>query len=72
MITNCNHLRFLRFCELEHEVFGKAIPVPFDRLIEDACRNTIECRQVGIQQDPLTADGENSSLHVYRRSQGTA
>ena len=69
VITNCDHLRFLRFRELEHEVLGKAIPVPFHRLIEDASRNTIERCQVGIQQDPLTADGEDSSLHVYRRGQ---
>lgn len=34
VITICDHLRFLRFRQAEHEVFGKAFPVPFHRLVE--------------------------------------
>jgi len=67
VITNCDHLRFLCFRKSGHEVFGKPIRVPLHLLIEDACRYAVQSRQVGIQQDPLTAYWENDAFDSQRR-----
>lgn len=38
VITVCDHLCLLRYGQAEHEIFGKAFPVPFHRLAPDSER----------------------------------
>jgi hypothetical protein len=45
--------------QLKHEVFRETVEVAPDSLIEIAGGDPIECRQIGIKQDALAAQGKN-------------
>jgi hypothetical protein len=50
--------------QLEHEVLRETVEVASNGLVEVAGGNPIECRQIGIKQDALTAQGENQLAQV--------
>ena len=48
--------------KLEHEIFRETITIPLDCLIEPEGWNPVYPRQLGIQDHPLSANGENQRL----------
>jgi hypothetical protein len=50
--------------QLEHEVLGETVEVAPNGLVEVAGGNPIECRQIGIKQNALAAQGENQMAQV--------
>ena len=70
MITFCDNLRFFLICQLKHEVGRKSLLVSLDGLIESACLDAIQFRQIGIDHDFLTAYKENPSENGLNRDNG--
>jgi hypothetical protein len=50
--------------QLKHEVLRETVEVASNGLVEVACGNSIERRQIGIKQDALTAQGKNKMAQV--------
>jgi hypothetical protein len=70
VVTICDHLGFLGFGELEHEIRRKTAKVSLDLLVEPLGRDTIDRRKIRIQHDPFSAEQEDSTLDALGRNQG--
>ena len=59
MVAICDHIILLSLRELKPEMFGKALQVTFDLLIQALGGNAVEIGKVGIEQHFLPADEQN-------------
>jgi len=53
-------------CKPEYKVPGKAIGVPFDRLVQCLGRYAIYCCKIAIQNHPLAANRTNDLFNPQR------
>jgi hypothetical protein len=47
--------------EAEHEIFGEALGVALDLLVQTLGRDAVEGGEIGIEDDPLATQDENHS-----------
>ena len=66
MVTACDHRNpSLLGRELEHEVRGKTLQVPFHHLVQHLDIHLIQQRQVLIQQNPVLAQNKDRALDTF-------
>ena len=58
----------LFLCQLKHEIGRKTFTIAKDCTIQGLGFNTVEDSQIGIQQDPVPAQGKNGSLDAFNRN----
>jgi hypothetical protein len=66
VVTICDHLLLFVVRQLKNKICRKAVFVAFDCLVQGLCRDTIDCCQVGIEKDLLSANGENQRFEESR------
>ena len=62
MVAFCDHLSFLFFGHLEHEIFRESILVSLDLLIQSSCWNTEIVSEISINNYFFTSDKQNTIL----------
>lgn len=62
MVTSCDHLFTLRRGQWEAEVQREALGVALDGLIQGLGRHGVDVGEIRIDEDRLTANGENAAL----------
>lgn len=60
MVTVCGHLQLLCFSQDEKEFVGKPIPIAPDRLIQSLRSDTVQGRQIRVDDDTVTPHDENA------------
>lgn len=70
VVTVCDYLQFLLTGETEGKVFGEAVCVAFDGLVERFCGHSIKLGQIRIEDHSLTANGQDDRLDGFRRLHG--
>lgn len=55
----------LPFSEFEHEIGGKTLRISFDLLLQSLCLSTIELSQVGIDDNPLPSNSDDTALKLW-------
>jgi hypothetical protein len=70
VVAICDHLGFLWFAQLKHEVRRKTVGVPFDLLIEPFRGHTVEFGLVRIQDDLLASNQQNPVLNLLHGNDG--
>jgi hypothetical protein len=53
----------------EHEICRKPAGIPLDGLVQGFGRRSIEFCQIGVQNDPLAPDEEDSGLNLLHEKQ---
>jgi hypothetical protein len=56
VVAFCDHLGFLGRAYSEHEIRRKAFHIALDLFVQPFCGNTIEFREIRIDNDLLSAD----------------
>ena len=52
--------------QLEHEVFGKPVPIAPSLLVEPLDGDLVESGKVGVEHDPVPAKQQNQALHALQ------
>jgi len=63
-VTICDHLALFSDGQLEPEIAGEAIGVPFDRLVKGLGRGAVQFRQIGVEDYLLSSDQQNPRLDL--------
>lgn len=70
VVTVCDYLQFLLAGQAEGKIFGKAVCVAFDGLIERLRRHSIKLSQVRIEDHSLPTNGQDDRLNGFGRLHG--
>jgi hypothetical protein len=55
---------------LEHEIRGKALPVPFNCLVQNAGLDLVKCGEIGIEKHFVTANYKDEAFDERLRVEG--
>jgi hypothetical protein len=59
VVAICDHLLLFPRGKLKNKILRKSCEIPFHLLIQAFRRHIVNYGEIGIQQSPLVADGEN-------------